>query len=104
MKIKEDYCFEISISEKAYKMKPERADYERMKFCRIEVNPGIMLDYIRAGYSYCHVYKNNHRSKDDFLYTNIVSIDVDDCVVSMTDFLKKPVMQPTIAYTTFSNN
>ena len=97
------YGFEISISEKAYSAKPNREDYKGMKFHKVVVNPSKFMEYIRLGYSYCHVYKNNHRSNADFLYTYFVNIDVDDSKVSLADYLNKPYMKPTLAYTTFSN-
>ena len=49
------------------------------------------------------MYKNDHRSNADFLYTYFVSIDVDDSKVSLANYLEKPYMKPTFAYTTFSN-
>ena len=98
-----NYNFEISISEKAYSAKPKNEDYKSMKFRKVIVNPSLFLEYIKFGYSYCHVFKNDHRSNADFLYTYFVNIDVDDSKVSLDDYLKKPYMKPTLAYTTFSN-
>ena len=98
-----NYNFEISISEKAYSAKPKNEDYKSMKFRKVIVNPSLFLEYIKFGYSYCHVFKNDHRSNADFLYTYFVNIDVDDSKVSLADYLKKPYMKPTLAYTTYSN-
>ena len=98
-----NYNFEISISEKAYSAKPKNEDYKNMKFRKVIVNPSLFLEYIKFGYSYCHVFKNDHRSNADFLYTYFVNIDVDDSKVSLADYLKKPYMKPTLAYTTYSN-
>ena len=103
MKIKSDFEFEISISERAYCAKPKSEDYKSMKFRKVIVNPSKFMEYIRLGYSYCHVLKNDHRSNADFLYTYFVSIDVDDSHVSLANYLEKPYMKPTLAYTTFSN-
>jgi hypothetical protein len=103
MNIKSNFKFEISISERAYSAKPKSEDYKSMKFHKVIVNPSLFLEYIRLGYSYCHVYKNDHRSNADFLYTYFVSIDVDDSKVSLANYLEKPYMKPTFAYTTFSN-
>ena len=98
-----NYNFEISISEKAYSAKPKNEDYKSMKFRKVIVNPSLFLEYIKFGYSYCHVFKNDHRSNADFLYTYFVNIDVDDSKVPLADYLKKPYMKPTLAYTTYSN-
>lgn len=103
MHIKLNYEFEISISEKAYSAKPNSEDYKGMKFHKVVVNPSKFMEYIKFGYSYCHVFMNDHRSNADFLYTYFVNIDVDDSKVSLADYLKKPYMKPTLAYTTFSN-
>lgn len=97
------YYFEISVSERAYSAKPNSKDYKAMKFHKVVVNPSKFMEYIKYGYSYCHVYKNDHRSNSDFLYTYFVNIDVDDSKVSLADYLKKPYMKPTLAYTTYSN-
>ena len=74
-----------------------------MRFHKVVVNPSIFMEYIRLGHSFCHVYKNDYRSNSDFLYTYFVNVDVDGSSVSLTEFLKRPVMKPTLAYTTFSN-
>lgn len=37
------------------------------------------------------------------MYTYFVNIDVDNATMSLSDFLERPIMKPTIAYTTFSN-
>ena len=103
MKVQLNYDFEISISEKAYSAKPKNEDYKSMKFRKVIVNPSLFLEYIKFGYSYCHVFKNDHRSNADFLYTYFVNIDVDDSKVPLADYLKKPYMKPTLAYTTYSN-
>ena len=103
MKERNDFHFEISISEKSYRTKPSSEDYKCMKFHKVVVNPSMFMEYIRLGYSYCHVYKNNHRSNSDFLYTYFVNIDVDDSPISMSQCIKRAVMKPTLAHTTFSN-
>ena len=103
MKENRFYEFEISVSERAYSAKPKDADYERMRFHKVVVNPSIFMEYIRLGHSFCHVYKNDYRSNSDFLYTYFVNVDVDGSSVSLTEFLKRPVMKPTLAYTTCRN-
>ena len=98
-----NYNFEMSISEKAHSAKPNSEDYKGMKFHNVVVHPSKFMAYTTFGYSYCHVFKNDHRSNADFLYTYFVNIDVDDSKVSLADYLKKPYMKPTLAYTTYSN-
>lgn len=67
------------------------------------VSVSRFIDYIISGHSYCHIYKHNRRRKDCFLYTNIVSIDVDKTETSLCDFLATTDLKPTFAYETFSN-
>lgn len=95
--------FEISISEQCYKMKPTSSDYAKMKFKKEELTLSEFCDKISQGYSFCHIFKENKRKNENFLYTNFVCIDVDDSDISLFDFLCTIDVQPTIAYNTFSN-
>lgn len=95
--------FEISISEQCYKMKPTSSDYAKMKFKKEELTLSEFSDKISRGYSFCHIFKENKRKNENFLYTNFVCVDVDDSKESLFDFLVGIEYQPTIAYTTFSN-
>ena len=44
MKENRFYEFEISVSERAYSAKPKDADYERMRFHKVVVNPSIFME------------------------------------------------------------
>lgn len=103
METNKDFTFEVLISKDCYAAKPEHSQYELMEFQKVVVNPTTLLDYVRQGHSFCHVHKNERRLKGNFKYTNFVNIDIDDSTVSMSEFLKRPIIKPTLAYTTFSN-
>ena len=95
--------FEISISQIGYTSKPSSSDYATMKWSRETVSISQFIHYIITGHNYCHIYKHNRRCKDCFLYTNIVSIDVDKTETSLSGFLGTTDFKPTFAYETFSN-
>ena len=99
----EAFCFNISISDRCYDHKPTPEDYKAMTFHVENINADELLDRIREGYSICHVFKDNRRKKDKFMYTNAVFIDVDDSTVSMEELVNDCDLKPTIAYTTFSD-
>ena len=99
----EAFCFNISISDRCYDHKPTLEDYKAMTFHVENLNADELLDRIREGYSICHIFKNNRRIKNNFMYTNEVFIDVDDSTIPMEELVKECELQPTIAYTTFSD-
>ena len=99
----ESFRFNISISDRCYDHKPTQEDYKSMTFHIEELNADELLDRITSGYSMCHVFLNNRRVKNNFLYTNALFVDVDDHSQPMDVFLKGCELKPTIAYTTISN-
>lgn len=101
--LNEAFCFSISISDRCYDHKPTPEDYKTMTFHIEKINVDGLLDRIREGYSICHIFKNNRRIKNNFMYTNAVFIDVDDSTIPMEELIKECELQPTIAYTTFSD-
>lgn len=103
MQTNNSFEFEISISHLGYATKPTSSDYASMKWNREIVSVSQFINYIIAGHSYCHIYKHNRRRKDCFLFTNIVSIDVDKTETSLCNFLATIDFKPTFAYETFSN-
>lgn len=100
---KKNFKLEITLSKACYSRKPVRTDYERMSWVRKSIPLYDFIACIKAGYSYCHIYYNNSRKKNKFLYTQVVSIDVDKSMVSLQSFLADCTLKPTFAYETFSN-
>lgn len=104
MNQEKDFNFDITLSTKGYDHKPNAQDYKGMKWS----NPmSITLDmfdvFISNGYSYCHIYRDNHRSNNNFLYTYVVNIDIDDSDIPINEFVDGLMQKPTYAYTTCSN-
>lgn len=103
-KMNKDLKFEITLSTQGYDHKPNSNDYKMMKWS----NPmSITLDmfdvFISKGYSYCHIYRDNRRCINNFLYTYVVNIDIDDSDIPMTEYIDGLTQKPTYAYTTCSN-
>lgn len=95
--------FEIELTKDYYVGKPTENDIKQMKYELKEVNQDSFSDFIRKGYCYTSVMKDDHRSKDNFIKTNIITYDIDDCKVEMDDALKGLSIKPYICYTSPSN-
>ncbi len=103
MKVNPNFKFDVTLSNDCYKQKPTAVDYRRMSWKRTTTSLTNFINYITAGYSYCHIYHGNRRVKNKFLYTQVVSIDVDDTDVDLYRFISGCTLKPTFAYETFSN-
>lgn len=103
MDIKSNFKFEVSLSCDCYKKKPDAVDYRRMGWQRVNISLSDFINHITTGYSYCHIYHGDRRTKNKFLYTQVVSIDVDDTEISLSTFIAGTTLKPTFAYETFSN-
>lgn len=97
------FKFDITVSEKSYKSKPTSVDYCQMRWHRQKMSLRNFISMVTAGYSYCHIYVKNLRRKNKFLYTQVISIDVDDTDTELKDFYSRCQLKPTFAYETFSN-
>ena len=103
MDIKPNFKFEVSLSRDCYKKKPDAVDYRRMSWRRVNISLSDFINHITTGYSYCHIYYNDRRAKNKFLYTHVISIDVDDTETDLLTFIAGTTLKPTFAYETFSN-
>ena len=100
----ESFRFNISISDKCYDHKPTSEDYKGMTFSLVVgITVDELLEFIKKGHSFCHVFDENIRKKVNFLYTYSVFVDVDNSSESMCDFINQCAIKPTLAYTTSSN-
>ena len=98
-----NFRFDISVTEKPYKAKPTATDYKQMRWCKKTMSLRMFISMVKTGYSYCHIYYNNLRRKGKFLYTQVISIDVDDAPTDLSTFYFNCHLKPTFAYETFSN-
>lgn len=100
------FNFNFSVSDQAFEKKPK--DYSRITFTRRELTLSEFSNLIGSGHLFCGVMSDstfpiNYKVSDSFLYTNVVSIDIDDCDCSMRDYMSTLSHAPSIAYETFSN-
>ena len=96
------FKFPISLSKDRYPTK-ESIDYTKMKLKVIETTASELLLFIRQGHSYVHIFKDNKRAKNNFLRTNVISVDMDDSTIPMKEQVTQLKFKPTFAYTSSSN-
>lgn len=101
--LNESYRFDISISDRCYDHKPTSEDYKSMSFHVENLSTKELIVKIKSGHSICHVFKDNRRTKKNFMYASAVFIDVDEGPQPMESFLDGCEHKPSIAYTTFSD-
>jgi len=104
MKTTTDYKFEVSISEKAYDHKPDKkTEVPLIRFAKKTVDINGFLEHMLEGYCYAPVFANNYRHGNNFLYSYIVSIDVDHSLENMNEMVGRLEYKPTCAYTSCNN-
>lgn len=99
--------FDISVSTKTFENKNE-ISWKDVRYKRFDdLSIDNFLNKITKGHTFCYVFNDNDKifgqsvkTKENFKYTNLIAVDVDDSPIAMNDYLSKIHMQPTIAYTT----
>lgn len=97
---------EVSISKSGYKEKPN--DIWGIEYQRKTVGITELVTYLVQGHSICGVFKDEEfgqkrKMNENFLYSWIIPVDIDNSEVPMREYLKNMKMLPTIAYETFNN-
>ncbi|WP_295731603.1 hypothetical protein [uncultured Muribaculum sp.] len=103
MEILPNFKFDVTVSDRGFTAKPTGVDYRRMVWRKQTVGLDNFVSLVRCGYSYCHIYFRNDRRNAKFLYSQVVSIDVDDSDIDLATFFNECQLKPTFAYETFSN-
>lgn len=98
----------VNITEKGFYEKPQSREISSMRFTRREMTPRELSEYISNGYCYCNVFNKEsftikEKTKSNFLFSNLVSVDIDHTTLPMDEALNKVNTTPTIAYETYSN-
>lgn len=98
----------VSISNIGFKIKPQSKEISKLIFQEKEITIEELKDYISQGFCYCNVFNNNEftikdKTKSNFKYSNIISIDIDHTDVSFIEAIQNIKTTPTIAYETYSN-
>lgn len=98
----------LSVTRTGSTTKPIKGDFSSMYFDNKTLTINDMCDYIKNGHTFGAVYNApsfsiSGRNKDNYLYGNIIPVDIDYCDCDMNDYLETLTVKPTIAYTTYSN-
>lgn len=105
----DNYSFEVSLSTKAFDYKPDRnTEVRKLRFNRVTTTLDDFIISIIEGYCYAGVYPSESigmtdKNQDDFLYSYLISIDIDHTQVTMNDMIGSIEYKPTFAYTTCNN-
>ena len=103
-----DKQIELSLSVDYYMSKPK--NIAQIRYKRRTFTQNSLMVVLKTGYCVAHCFKTNNevftqseKTNDNFEYTQMIGIDVDDCDTDMETFIKALKRKPTFAYTTFSN-
>ena len=105
-----NFKFNLSVSTTDSNFKPTPKDIAKMQYQKRTVDIDAFIQYIRKGHSFCYcfddmdeVFDNSTKTKDNFSYTNVIAIDIDDSEICLNDYIESMRHKPTLAYTTYSN-
>jgi hypothetical protein len=99
----------LSVSKHGFGSKPT-SELSKVTYQRKEITIGELKSLIRQGYIFSHnfttdnqPFKQVNRKKENFKNTSVVVFDIDKEISPMSEYVSRLPMQPTVAYTTFSN-
>lgn len=102
--------YNISVSLNKYSDK-NCIKWQTMQYAKRHLTIDELIELIKEGYCFCHCFTTQSdifglRDKTDsnFKEANMVFVDIDDSIISMSDFITKLSYKPTIAYTTPNNH
>ena len=103
-----DKQIELSLSVDYYMSKPK--NIAQIRYKRRTFTQNSLMIVLKTGYCVAHCFKTQNeiftqseKTNDNFEYTQMIGIDIDDCDTDMETFIKRLEKKPTFAYTTFSN-
>ena len=103
-----DKQIELSLSVDYYKSKPK--NIAQIRYKRRTLTQNSLMIVLKTGYCVAHcfrtkneVFTQSEKTNENFEYTQMIGIDIDDCNTDMETFIKRLKKKPTFAYTTFSN-
>ena len=103
-----DKQIELSLSVDYYTSKPK--NIAQIRYKRRTLTQNSLMVVLKTGYCVAHCFKTQNeiftqseKTNDNFEYTQMIGIDIDDCNTDMETFIKRLKKKPTFAYTTFSN-
>lgn len=103
-----DKQIELSLSVDYYLNKPKNIAV--IKYKRRTFTQNSLMVVLKSGYCVAHCFKTNNevftqseKTNDNFEFTQMIGVDIDDCDKDMETFIGGLKRKPTFAYTTFSN-
>ena len=103
-----DKQIELSLSVDYYLNKPK--NIAQIRYKRRTFTQNSLMVVLKTGYCVAHCFRTNNevftqseKTNDNFEYTQMIGVDIDDCQSDMETFIKGLEKKPTFAYTTFSN-
>lgn len=103
-----DKQIELSLSVDYYLNKPN--NIAQIRYKRRTFTQNSLMVVLKTGYCVAHCFKTQNeiftqseKTNDNFEYTQMIGVDIDDCQSDMETFIKGLERKPTFAYTTFSN-
>ena len=103
-----DKEIELSLSVDYYMSKPK--NIAQIRYKRRTFTQNSLMIVLKTGYCVAHcfrtqneIFTQSEKTNDNFEYTQMIGIDIDDCDTDMETFIKALKRKPTFAYTTFSN-
>lgn len=103
-----DKQIELSLSVDYYLNKPK--NIAQIRYKRRTFTQNSLMIVLKSGYCVAHNFKTDNevftqseKTNDNFEFTQMIGVDIDDCDKDMETFIKGLERKPTFAYTTFSN-
>ena len=103
-----DKQIELSLSVDYYMSKPK--NIAQIRYKRRTFTQNSLMIVLQTGYCVAHCFKTQNeiftqseKTNDNFEYTQMIGVDIDDCDTDMETFIRGLKKKPTFAYTTFSN-
>ena len=100
----------VSISTKGFTTKPQGKEVAQIRYLKQTLTIQQLIDYISKGHCITHCFEDydeefgqSTKKIENFRYTQLIGIDVDDSDVDLDTYISSMVYKPTIAYTTFSH-
>lgn len=101
----------VSISIQGYTQKPQGKEVAQIRYIKQTLTIQQLIDYISAGHCITHCFEDydeefgqSTKKIENFRYTQLIGIDIDDADVNLNTYISSLRYKPTLAYTTFSHN
>lgn len=101
----------VSISTQGYTQKPQGKEVAQIRYLKQTVTIQQLIDNISQGHCITHCFEDydeefgqSTKKIENFRYTQLIGIDIDDADVNLNTYISSLRYKPTLAYTTFSHN